>query len=183
MQRQTKQQILGYYIEDARGHLKVIERHLLNLQGTIEDPEKLSELYRAARCGIVGGANLLPISSIYVSSIHRIGFCLVECCNFLQHQGLVRVDQKLKDLFMQVFDILKESIAQLSDPSSLTDDKAEAFMSEIEQARKSLKAHVNFLVNQPHPASEPEVAIADETGSLDDLRSLIDELSLDSPLT
>jgi chemotaxis protein histidine kinase CheA len=177
------QQIMGYYIEDAQNHLNLIEQHLLNLQSTIADPERVSELFRAARCGIVGGASLLPISNAQISSIHQTGFCLADCFNIFQQEGSLKVDQKLEDLLMQVFDKLKRLIEQLGEPSGLSDDRATQVMSEIEPTRKALMAHLNWLVQQSHSANKPEVAIAfdsaDDMTSLEDLESLIDDLSLD----
>jgi chemosensory pili system protein ChpA (sensor histidine kinase/response regulator) len=126
---------------------------------------------------------MLPISSTYISSIHSTGFCLVDCCKVLQQQGSVKVDQKLEDLLMQVFYTLKELIEQLREPSVLKDDKAKQVMSEVELTRKALMAHLNWLVKQSHHTNSLEVAIApdieDEVYSLEDLESLIDNLSLD----
>ena len=184
MQPEHLQQIMGYYIEDAKEHFQVIEQHLLNLQSTIEDPEVVSELLGAARCGIVGGANMLPISPIYISSIHGTGFCLVDCLEAFQHKGSVKVDQKLQDLLMQVFYALKELIEPLREPSGLTEDKAKQVMSEIESVRKILMDHLNWLVKQSRGASHSSVAIApeseDDLPSLEDLESVIDELSMDT---
>jgi chemosensory pili system protein ChpA (sensor histidine kinase/response regulator) len=184
MQPEYLQQILGYYLEDAQNHLAVIEQHLLNLQRTIENPKVVSELFLTARCSIVGGANMLPISSTYISSIHKTGFCLADCFQVLQQQGSVKVDQKLEDLLMQVFYTLKGLIEQLKEPSGLTDDKATQVIVEIEPTRKALMAHLNWLVQQSHRKNQPDVAIAsdsdDDILSLEDLESLLDKLSEDS---
>ena len=125
---------------------------------------------------------MLPISSTYISSIHSTGFCLVDCCKVLQQQGSVKVDQKLENLLMQVFYTLKELIEQLREPSGFKDDRAEQVMSQVELTRKALMAHLNWLVQQAHSTNSLEVAIApneDEVYSLEDLESLIDNLSLD----
>ncbi|HEY9611403.1 hypothetical protein, partial [Allocoleopsis sp.] len=160
MQSENLREIMGYYIEDAQNHLAVIEQGLLNLQCTIEDPESVSELFSAARCGIVGGANLLPVSNFHISSIHKSSFCLVDCFKILQQQGSLKVDQKLEDLLMQVFYTLKALIEQLREPSSLTDDKAKQVMSEIEAIREALMAHLNRLVTRSHNGHYSEIAIA-----------------------
>lgn len=148
MQSEHLQQIMDYYIEDAQNHLTVIEQGLLNLQSTIEDPESISELFSAARCGIIGGANLLPASNLHINSIHKSSFCLVDCFKILQQQGSLKVDQKLQDLLMQVFYTLKGLIEQLREPSSLTEDKAKQVMLEIEAIREPLMAHLNRLVTR-----------------------------------
>jgi chemosensory pili system protein ChpA (sensor histidine kinase/response regulator) len=184
MQPEPLQQIMGYYIEDAKKYLQVIEPHLLNLPSTIEDPGIVSELLGATRCGIVGAANLLPISSLHISSIHKIGFCLVECFTVFQHERSLRVDQKLEDLLMEVFYTLNSLIEQLREPSSLTEAQAKQVMSEIELIREALMAHVNWLVKESRSANLREVPLlpdsADGISSLEDLESLIDELLLDS---
>jgi chemosensory pili system protein ChpA (sensor histidine kinase/response regulator) len=186
MQPEHLQQIMGYYIEDAKEHLQVIEQHLLNLPSTIEDPERVSELLSAARCGIVGGANILPISSIHMSSIHQAGFCLVDCCNVFQQVDSLKVDQKLEDLLMQVFYTLKQLIEPLKKPSGLTDEKVAQVMSEVESVRRALMAHLNVLVNQSHRANYAQSTLAsdspDDIPCLEDLESLIDNLSQESSI-
>lgn len=201
MQSEHLQQIMDYYIEDAQNHLAIIEQHLLKLQSTIEDPEIVSELFRAARCGIVGGANLLPISSFYINSIHKTGFCLVDCLKVIQQQGSIKIDQKLKDLLMQVFYRLKSLIEQLRQPSNLKDDQAKQVISEIEPIRAALIAHLHGLSHQSGAMHRQEVGITkccnvsdmtlqesahiaseldDDIASLEELESLFDELFLDS---
>ncbi len=48
MQATKQQQILGYFLEEAKEHLDTIEQGLLNLKATIADAEQLNELFRAA---------------------------------------------------------------------------------------------------------------------------------------
>lgn len=193
MQSEDLQKIMGYYIEDAHNHLAVIEQHLLNLQRTIEDPEMVSDLFQVVRCGIVGGASLLPVSSLYINSIHKTGFCLVDCLKIFQQEGSVKVDQKLEDLLMEVFYTLKGLIEQLKEPSALTDDRAKQIVSDIEPIRGALIAHLHGLVTRSRNGKHSQVAISqkdivsltatdstDDIPCLEDLESLIDELSLDS---
>jgi chemotaxis protein histidine kinase CheA len=184
MQSEHLQQIMGYYVEDAQNYLALIERHLVNLQSTIEDPEMISEVFLAARCSIVGGASMLPISDAYINSIHKTGFCLVDCFKVLQQESSVKVDQKLEDLLIQVFYILKGLIEQLREPTSLTDDKAEQVISDLEPIRKTLMDHLHGLVHGSpnHKSSDVAIApdLADDMCSLEDLESIIDELSLDN---
>ncbi len=44
---EQQQRILGYFIEEARDHLNTIEQGLLNLESTLNDPEMISEVFRA----------------------------------------------------------------------------------------------------------------------------------------
>lgn len=182
MQPEHLQQIMSYYLEDAQSHLEVIEQYLLNLPRTIQDPEQVSELFRAARCGIVGAANLLPISQLYITSIHKTGFCLVDCCKVLQQQSSLKIDQKLQDLLMQVFYTLKRLIEQLREPAELTDAQAEQAIVEVELNRKAFMEHLNGLVQRSRAANRLNVTplqgfADDEACSLEDLESVIDELS------
>lgn len=187
MQSDDLQIIMGYYIEDAQNHLAAIEQHLLNLQHTIEDPERVSNLFQVVRCGIVGGASLLPVSSHHINSIHQTGFCLVDCLKVFQQEGSVKVDQKLEDLLMQVFYTLKGLIEQLKESSDFTDDRAKQIVSDIEPVRGALMAHLNGLVTRSRNGKHSPVAISTELdediSSLEDLESIIDELSLDSAST
>ena len=191
MQSEHLQQIMDYYIEDAQNHLKVIEQYLLNLQSTIEDPESVNDLFLAVRCGIIGGTNLLPISSNHINSIHQTGFCLVDCFKVFQREGSLKVDQKLQDLLIQVFYALKALIEQLREPSSLTHENTEKVMFEVKLTRKALMEHLNGLVRGSALSSSAslsrnsnasEIAIvpdaSDNIPSLEDLESVIDELSM-----
>jgi len=123
-------------------------------------------------------------NSLHISSIHKIGFCLVDCFTVFQHERRLRVDQKLEDLLMQVFYTLNSLIEQLMEPSRLTEAQAKQVMSEIELIREALMAHVNWLVKESRTDNSLEVPrlpdSADDISSLEDLESLIDELLLDS---
>ena len=65
-----QQRIVGYFIEEAKDYLTTIEQGLMNLQGTIEDPELMDEVFRAAH-SIKGGAGMLEFESIQQAA-HRI---------------------------------------------------------------------------------------------------------------
>ncbi|MEQ9668733.1 hypothetical protein [Coleofasciculus sp. G2-EDA-02] len=183
MQPEQLQQIKGYYLEAAEAHLQLIEQHLQHLRSTLKNPDQVNELCQAARCGIVGGANLLPISQLHIQGIHQIGLCLVDCVNLIQQQGLLQVDQRLQDLLMQVFYALKKLIEAMNEPSSLTDEQVTQIMSKTESKREQLKAHLKGLIQRSRHKSSAkgEAASTQETDtpSLDDLQSLIDELLQD----
>lgn len=180
MQPEHLQQIKGYYIEDAKNHLKVIEEYLLNLESIVEDRQEMNKLVCYFK-SVNGGAAMLGINSI-----HKTARRLEEFCRYIELDGYsVKVDQKLKDLFMQVFYGLKELIEQLSEPSSLTDDKATQVMSEIEPVMEALNNHLNLLRKQSLSTSHSEDAIAldseDDLAALDEeLLSLFDDFFLDS---
>ncbi|MEI6065255.1 MAG: Hpt domain-containing protein, partial [Pseudanabaena sp. ELA748] len=60
---QQQQRIMGYFIEEAREHLQIIEQGVLNLQEILSDSESVNELFRAAH-SIKGGSAMLGVSSI-----------------------------------------------------------------------------------------------------------------------
>ncbi|NJR74929.1 MAG: hypothetical protein HC773_17410 [Scytonema sp. CRU_2_7] len=41
---EQQQRILGYFIEEAKDYLNIIEQGLLNLQSTLDDPEMINEV-------------------------------------------------------------------------------------------------------------------------------------------
>jgi chemosensory pili system protein ChpA (sensor histidine kinase/response regulator) len=184
MEPEDLQKIMGYYLENANNHLEFIEQHLLNLPSTIEDPETVSELFLAARCGIIGGANLLPISHFHINSIHQTGFCLANCFKVFEQEGSLEVDQQLQELLMQVFHALKALIEPLKSPSSIREEQAQKVISEIEPIQKALMAHLNGLIKRSRNANSSDITftadLEDEIPTLEDLQLLIDELSMET---
>jgi chemosensory pili system protein ChpA (sensor histidine kinase/response regulator) len=139
---EQQQRILGYFIEEAKDHLNTIEQGLLALQNTIDDPEMLKEVYRAAH-SIKGGAGMLGLSSIQKTS-H-----LLEDCFKILEGSPVRVDQKLESLFLRVFDTLQSLIEQLQGPFGLTEDVAASLMSTTAPVFSELQQHLEVLTKQP----------------------------------
>ena len=99
---EQQQRILGYFIEEAKDSLNTIEQGLLNLQNTLEDPEMVNEVFRAAH-SIKGGAAMLGLDSIMQTSHH-----LEDYFKVLQECPQIQVDQKLESLFLRVFSNLNE---------------------------------------------------------------------------
>ena len=180
MQPEHLQQIKGYYIEDAKNHFTVIEQYLLNLESIVEDRQEMNRLVCYFK-SVNGGAAMLGINSI-----HKTARRLEDFCRCIELDGYsVKVDQKLKDLFMQVFYGLQELIKQLSQSSSFTDDKATQVMSEIEPVIEALNAHLTLLRKQSFSTSQSDDAIAldleDDLAALDEeLLSLFDDFFLGS---
>ncbi|MEQ9000111.1 MAG: hypothetical protein RID53_26820 [Coleofasciculus sp. B1-GNL1-01] len=184
MQPEQLQQIKGYYLEAAEAHLQLIEQYLLHLRRTLKDPDQVNELCHATRCGIVGGANLLPISQLHIQGIHQTGLCLVDCVNLIRQQGSLQVDQRLQAFLMQVFYALKKLIDGMKEPSNLTDEQVTHIIATTESMREQLKDHLKGLIQRSrHQSSanlDTESAPETEALSIDDLQSLIDELLQDS---
>lgn len=141
MQPEQQQRILGYFLEEARDHLNTIEQGLLNLQGTLNDPEMINEVFRAAH-SIKGGAAMLGLNSIQHTS-HR----LEDCFKILKERP-VQIDQKLESLFLGVADTLKSLLDHLGSPFGLSEDAAKNLMSETEPVFEWLNEHLELLVQQ-----------------------------------
>ncbi|MGF1934696.1 MAG: Hpt domain-containing protein, partial [Nostoc sp. ChiQUE02] len=148
---EQQQRILGYFIEEARDHLNTIEQGLLNLEGTLNDPEMISEVFRAAH-SIKGGAAMLGLTSIQHTS-HRL-----EDCFKILKDNPVQIDQKLESLFLGVSDTLKSLLEHLSGPYGLSEDAANTLMSETEPVFQWLYQHLELLVEQAKSgvASSPD---------------------------
>ncbi len=164
---EQQQRILGYFIEEATDHLNTIEQGLLNLQSTLNDPDLINEVFRAAH-SIKGGAAMLGLSSIQRTS-HRL-----EDCFKVLKDNPVKIDQKLESLFLGVSDTLKALLEHLSGPFGLTEETAETLMSEAEPVFGWLNEHLDKLVkNSPGEsgalavAEKPAPAIAQKPPSAD----------------
>jgi len=141
MQPEQQQRILGYFLEEARDHLNTIEQGLLNLQGTLNDPEMINEVFRAAH-SIKGGAAMLGLNSIQHTS-HRL-----EDCFKLLKEHPVQIDQKLESLFLAVADTLKALLDHLGSPFGLSEDTVNTLMSETEPVFQWLNQHLELLLQQ-----------------------------------
>ncbi|WP_445174090.1 ATP-binding protein, partial [Microcoleus sp.] len=136
---EQQQRIMGYFIEEAKDHLNTIEQGLLNLQTTIEDPELVNEVFRAAH-SVKGGAAMLGLTSIQQTA-HRLedSFKVLKECS-------VKVDQQLESLFLRIFDTLQGLLEQLSGPFGLTEELAEQMVRELEPVFEELNGHLGGLV-------------------------------------
>ncbi|MEG5033834.1 response regulator [Microcoleus sp. AT3-D2] len=139
---------MGYFIEEAKDHLNTIEQGLLNLQTTIEDPELVNEVFRAAH-SVKGGAAMLGLTSIQQTA-HRLedSFKVLKECS-------VKVDQQLESLFLRIFDTLQGLLEQLSGPFGLTEELGEQMVRELEPVFEELNGHLGGLVGHgEHHADE-----------------------------
>lgn len=154
MQLEQQQRIMGYFIEEAKDHLNTIEQGLLNLQTTIEDPELLNEVFRAAH-SVKGGAAMLGLNSIQQTA-HR----LEDSFKILKDNRLPTqfIDQQLESLFLQVFDTLQALIDQLSGPYGLTEEAASAILQDVEPVFEALNYHIKNVVQQQGTKRTSEVA-------------------------
>ncbi|BBD65681.1 CheA signal transduction histidine kinase [Nostoc commune NIES-4072] len=181
---EQQQRILGYFIEEARDHLNTIEQGLLNLEGTLNDPEMISEVFRAAH-SIKGGAAMLGLTSIQHTS-HRL-----EDCFKVLKDNPVQIDQKLESLFLGVSDTLKSLLEHLSGPYGLSEDAANTLMSETEPVFQWLYQHLELLVEQAkngvdstterQTTSVENVSTLTEMFLRPDIPSLVEDTHQESP--
>ncbi len=149
MQTEETQKIMGYFIEEAKDHLNTIEQGLLNLQDTIEDPELLSELFRAAH-SVKGGAAMLGINSV-----RNIAHRLEDSFKILKEIPL-KVDDKLESLFLQVFDTLQDLLEQLAS-DILTEKEEKIKLKNLEPIFEDLEEHLDDLAGESKGVMLPNI--------------------------
>ncbi|WP_017716814.1 Hpt domain-containing protein [Kamptonema formosum] len=140
-----QQQILGYFLEEAKEHLDTIEKGLLDLQATVADQERVNELFRAAH-SVKGGAAMLGFGSIQKTA-HRL-----EDCFKILKENQVKVDQKIETLFLKGFDALEELLERLQGPFGLRDEEGEQVVQKVEPIFGQLQDYLNSLVSGAEPA-------------------------------
>ncbi|MDB9492281.1 hybrid sensor histidine kinase/response regulator [Dolichospermum circinale CS-534/05] len=131
---QPEEQILGYFIEEAKEQLNTIEQGLLNLEITLKNAEMMNEIFRAAH-SLKGSASMLGLSSI-----QHISHCLEDWFKILQEHP-VKVDLNLESLLLDICDRLKILIDNLSFPIDLSEQESEIVISKwLDEHRKKLQS-------------------------------------------
>lgn len=138
MLTEQTQKIMGYFIEEAKDHLNIIEQGLLNLQQTLEDPELLQEIFRAAH-SVKGGAAMLGIESVR-DTAHK----LEDTFKVLKDNS-VEVDGKLESLSIAVFDTLQEAVEMLSEETGLTEEEEKYILKKVNPVFRELEEHLKTL--------------------------------------
>jgi chemotaxis protein histidine kinase CheA len=136
---ERQQQIMVYFIEEAKEHLDTLEKGLLDLDATMQDPETLQELFRAAH-SVKGGAAMLGFSSIQKTS-HRL-----EDAFKILKENPIEANQKLETLFLKGFDTLRELLNHLESPEGLSDEEGSRIVKESEPAFIDLEKYLHQLV-------------------------------------
>ena len=135
---QPEEQILGYFIEEAKEQLNTIEQGLLNLEITLKNAEMMNEIFRAAH-SIKGSASMLGLSSIQHTS-----HCLEDWFKILQEHP-VKVDINLESLLLDICDRLKILIDNLSFPIDLSEQESEVVISKwLDEHRKKLQSLISI---------------------------------------
>jgi chemosensory pili system protein ChpA (sensor histidine kinase/response regulator) len=157
MQSDQQKRILGYFIEEAQEHLTTIEDSLMNLQQVVNDPEAMSEMFRAAH-SVKGGAAMLGLHSIQHTA-HKL-----EDYFKILREHPVTVDETLENLFLQAFDALRELLDELQGPFGLTEETATATLNRVEPVFNQLQAHLSHLtqgVEAPPPVTASSAPAAE----------------------
>lgn len=139
MQGDQQQRILGYFIDEAKDHLNTLEHGLLSLQSTINDPEMMAELFRAAH-SVKGGAAMLGLASIQHAS-HRL-----EDHFKVLKENPIQVDRDMESLFLRAFDTLVELLDHLQSSFGLTDEIGDRILREAEPTFQALKDRLDLAM-------------------------------------
>lgn len=145
---EQQQQILRFFIEEAKEHLDTIEQGLLNLQATMADSEAMNHLFRAAH-SVKGGAAMLGIDSIL-----KTGHYLEDYFKLIK-ENPIKVDRKLEDLFLQGFDGMKELVEALQSPFGLRPEDEEQALQRSVPVFKELGEHLQVLIKGGKAATPP----------------------------
>jgi len=156
VQSVKQQQILGYFIEEAKEHLDTIEQGLVNLRVTMSDSEQVNELFRAAH-SIKGGAAMLGFESIQKTAHH-----FEDCFKHLQEHPVTN-DQTLENLFLKGFDTLKELVEALQSPFGLQEEKAHRAVIASEPIFTQLETYLQSLINKATVLPQPKSAAAPQS--------------------
>lgn len=139
MQATKQQQIMGFFIEEAREHLDTIEQGLLDLQATMADSERLNELFRAAH-SVKGGAAMLGFDSI-----HQVAHHLEDHFKTLKDNA-IQPDRPLEDLFLKGFDTLKDLVELLQSPYGFQPAQAEQLVQTAQPVFQELETYLENLL-------------------------------------
>jgi chemotaxis protein histidine kinase CheA len=153
VQSVKQQQILGYFIEEAKEHLDTIEQGLVDLRSTMADSERVNELFRAAH-SVKGGAAMLGFDSIQKTAHH------FEDCFKILKEHPVPIDQKLEDLFLKGFDTLKELVEALQGPFGLSEEDAHQAFQAAEPTFAQLQKYLGLLIGKTTGSKSATPSIA-----------------------
>ncbi len=166
---EQQQQILRFFIEEAKEHLDTIEQGLLNLQATMADSEAMNHLFRAAH-SVKGGAAMLGIDSIL-----KTGHYLEDYFKLIKDHP-IKVDRKLEDLFLQGFDGMKELVEALQSPFGLRPEDEEQALKRSVPVFKELGEHLQVLINGSKRAAPKAPAASPATAQVQNILKMMLQL-------
>lgn len=152
----SNDQILVYFIDEAKEHLQTIENGLMNIEDMLADEEAINDVFRAAH-SIKGGAAMLSLKGIQHTA-HR----LEDYFKILKENPKLPVDKELQNLFLQGFDKLQDLLIELQSPGGLTPPKEQEVLREAEPIFDQLKQHLDALLSggAPPVAAVPQEEVA-----------------------
>lgn len=139
MQPEQKKILMGYFIEESKDLLQTLEKGIFNLAESLEDPERLQELFRAAH-SIKGGAAFLHIESIAKTALK-----LEKCFRVIKEEP-VKADTKLQALFLQALEFLKQLMDQMQIYEELHDAKMSKIVADSESTFEALIFYLDILI-------------------------------------
>ena len=166
---EQQQQILRFFIEEAKEHLDTIEQGLLHLEATIADNEAMNHLFRAAH-SIKGGAAMLGYDSI-----HKTGHYLEDYFKLIKDHPL-KVDRKLEDLFLKGFDALKELVEALQGPYGLRPEDGDLALQRSVPVFKALGDYLKILIRAAKPGARPQGTVSPATAQVQNILKMMLQL-------
>ncbi|PZV17592.1 MAG: histidine kinase [Leptolyngbya sp.] len=146
---------MGFFIEEAKEHLDTIEQGMLNLEATLADSEQMNEVFRAAH-SVKGGAAMLGFDSI-----HRTAHHLEDAFKILKDNP-VKPDRQLENLFLKVFDVLKELVEALQSPFGFQEVQAEQIVQDAQPAFVEVEAYLHHLIQNRSNKAATAVKVSAE---------------------
>ncbi|MFN3360052.1 MAG: Hpt domain-containing protein [Pseudanabaenaceae cyanobacterium] len=136
----SNDQILMYFIDEAKEHLQTIEGGLTNIHQMMADEEMVNDVFRAAH-SIKGGAAMLGLTGIQHTA-HK----LEDYFKILKENPKLPVDKDLESLLLQGFDKLQDLLLELQSPGGLTKEKEQQILRDVEPIFEQLKQHLDALL-------------------------------------
>lgn len=142
-----QQQVLEYFIEEARENLDTIEKGLMDLVSTSQDSERVNELFRSAH-SVKGGAAMLGLQSI-----QHVAHRLEDGFKVLRDQPEV-ASPEAQALFLQGFDFLCNLLEHLQNNGELEAEYTRQILEQSDPAFTELQALLTEA-SQSTPKASP----------------------------
>ncbi|MGK7921695.1 MAG: Hpt domain-containing protein [Trichodesmium sp.] len=140
MASEQDERIKQLFIMEAEEHLVTLENGLVDLTATMEDPEVINDMFRAAH-SVKGGAAMLGMHSV-----QKIAHRLEDCFKIIR-ESPIQVDQTVESQFLKGYDILKELVERLQGPYGLREEEGQQIVDNALPIFAELESNLNTLVN------------------------------------
>jgi len=139
MQPEQKKILMGYFFEESNELVSILEKGIANLPESLQDSQRLQELFCSAH-SLKGGAAFLQIKSV-----GKMGFILEKCLGKLKDTP-VEVDAKLQGLFIQALEFLKLLIKEMQSYDELPEEKMAEIFVQSQSTFEELIFYVDILI-------------------------------------